>query len=574
MIPARSEVLDFDEDDQTSAGRPHPTMVSLHFVRSALRRRWMVCAASAVLGLLMAAAFLASFPVVHDAKTALLLAHEPEAEPERAMATDISLLRTRTVANRTIASLGLTMTPDDFLKSVTVVPDSSDLLSLTLTASSDAEAVRRLEALTSIYLAFRAEQLSAQSNALVAGMQERIEKLQGEVASLSKRIEELSAAGSSDPAKLSDTISQRAYVQGRIDTLQQSVEDATLQNRAVVSSSGVLDPAAAELGGVKRRIALGLASGLIGGAALGCGIVLFFAIVSDRLRRRSDVATALDVPVPISVGRITPLPKTLLKSSHLRAVDSRRADDRQRLARAIEMELPVPRRSGRLAVVCIDNADEVRFAAATAATDLASEGRSVALIDLTSQGGLDLEVTPTSGSTDRLTVLRPRGVSTLANGAADLRALADEDGSPPSLEQTDVILILADLDPSVGADYLRAWTDRVLIAVTAGRSSAEMVRTAADLVRTAGLEFRFAAVLRTERTDDSSGTAGFDLPAPLHLVDWHDQSESAAEFAQEAPATDDLVQATAEEQVVAEEQPVACRTGCVKNSRPKNSSPT
>ena len=100
------------------------------------------------------------------------------------MATDVSLLRTRTVASRTIASLGLTMTPDDFLKSVTVVPVSSELLSLTLTAPSDAEAVRRLEALTSIYLDVpRRAALYCSRTLLLTGMQQRIDKLQGEVAS-------------------------------------------------------------------------------------------------------------------------------------------------------------------------------------------------------------------------------------------------------------------------------------------------------------------------------------------------------------------------------------------------------
>ena len=263
MIPARSDVLDVEEEeDQNSPGRPLPSMVSLHFVRSALRRRWLVCAASALLGLFMAIAFLVTSPAAHEAKATLILAHEPQSDPSRAMATDVSLLKTRTVADRTIASLGLTMTPDEFLSSVTVVPVSSELLSLTLTAPSDAEAVRRLTALTSIYLQFRAEQLSTQSNALVEGMQQRIDKLQGDVSSLTRRIEQLSAAGSSDVGKLSDTISQRAYAQGRIETLQQSVEDATLQN----SSRTVLQRGARPCGLRARRAEAPHSAGLGVGA--------------------------------------------------------------------------------------------------------------------------------------------------------------------------------------------------------------------------------------------------------------------------------------------------------------------
>jgi hypothetical protein len=539
MIPARSDVLDFDEEDGASSERRPPTLVSLHFIRSALRRRWLVCALSAVLGLLVATAALIAFPVAHHAKASLVLAHEPEVDPTRAMATDVSLLRTRTVASQTIARLGLTTTPDEFLKSVTVVPVSAELMELTLIAPTDAEAVRRLDALMSVYLKFRAEQLSARSNSLVAGMQQRIETLQKEVAGLSRRIDQLSAANSASASKLSDTISQRSYVQGRIDTLRQSIEDATLQNTAVVQSSAVLDPAAAELGGAKRRMALALASGLIGGAALGCGMVLFFAITSDRLRRRSDVAAALEVPVPVSVGRITPLPKRWLWFPHLRTIDGRRGDDRQRLAHAIEMELPVPMRSGRLAVVCIDNADEVRTAIAAGAIDLAARGCKVTLIELTKDdGSLDLGVVPSiPRPTPMPTVLRPRGIPELASSAADLSAIGMHDVSATSLDLSDAILVLADLDPSVGADYLRAWTHRVIVVVTAGRSSAESVRTAADLVRTAGLELRVAALLHTERTDDSSGTAGFDRPLPTYVLD----GQHPLRKVESQPATDEHV---------------------------------
>ena len=245
----------------------------------------------------------------------------------------------------------------------------------------------------------------------------------------------------SGASELSDTISQRAQVTRQIDTLQQSVQDATLKNASIVSSSRVIDPAAAETGGVKRRIVLTLASGLIAGAALGCGIVLFLAITSDRLRRRFDVAAALETTVPVSVGRIAPLPRWWRRFPYLRAVDARRADERQRLAHAIEMALPLPGSWGRLAVACIDNADEVRFAAATAVMDLADRGSSVLLIDLTEQGGLRRGGRGADAShetDDRPIVLRPRGIPALAGSPADLRTVGreDEEERPPSPDLT------------------------------------------------------------------------------------------------------------------------------------------
>ena len=519
---------DFD-DDQASPERPMPTLVSLHFVRTTLRQRLLVCVLCAALGLLAAGTFMLVFPPPHEAKAALVLTHDPEVDPSRAMATNVSLLNTRTIATLTTTHLGLTVTPDDFLKSVKVEPLSSELLTLTLAAPTDAEAIRRLDALTSIYLEFRAKQLSLQSEILVAGMQERIEKLESDVADLSRRVEQLSAAGSSSASKLSDTVAQRAYIQSRIETLQQAVEDATLRNSAVVSSSRVLDPPAAEPGLAKRTIALGLASGLIGGAALGCGTVLFLAITSDRLRRRSDVAGALRVAVPVSVGRIAALRKGWLWLPPLRALDRRHAEDRQRLAHAIETELQLPQRRGRLAVAGIDNVDEVGFAVAAAAAGLAAGGSSITIIDLTEHPSRGLRAAPsTPGSSHAPTVLRPRGLPALARGADDLLAIGhwDEGEDTPSPQLTDVTLVLADLDPAVGADHLTAWTDRVIVVVTAGRSSAEKVRTVGDQIRTAGLDLRFAVLMHTERTDDSLGTANVERPAPIQLRDGHDRAES------------------------------------------------
>jgi uncharacterized protein involved in exopolysaccharide biosynthesis len=525
MTRATWETPRAEDDDPSAPGGPHPTLVSLHFMRSALRRGRVVCLLSALLGLLAGAAFLFAFPAPHNANAMLVLTHESPVDPSAPLATDVSLLTSRTVAAQTVEGLGLTMRPEDFLASLTVEPMSSSLVSITLAAPTDAEAVRRLETLTSTYLGFRAEQLSVQSKVLVDGMTQRIAELEIELGELTQRREELLAADETSESELSEVISQHVRVTGQVETLQEAVQEATLKSTSVTSASRVVDPAAAETGGDRRRIVLTLASGLIGGTAFGCGVVLFLAITSDRLRRRFDVTAALDVPVAVSVGRIAPLPRWWLWLPRLRNLDARRADDRRRLAHAIEMELPGQGRWGRLAVACIDNADEVRFAMATAATVLEADGRGVVLIDLTERGGLDAAVEGLMArrAVERPTVLRPRGIPALADHPADLRPVGHKgkkEGGSPDL--TDVCLVLADLDPSVGADHLTAWTERVVVVMTSGRSSAERVRTAGDLVRSAGLDLRFAALLHADVTDESSGTAGLDRPGPVHHRESHD----------------------------------------------------
>ena len=216
-------------------------------------------------------------------------------------------------------------------------------------------------------------------------------------------------------------MAQRNNLNGRIEALQQQVEDATLRNSSVVASSRVLDPPAALPGLAKRTMVLILASGLIGGAALGCGTVLFFAIMSDKLRRRADVAAALGVPVTVSVGRITPVSKSVALAAAVggdRPSPGRRPTaagpgDRGRAADCI-------RRPGS-PIAGLDNTDELGSAVAELAIDLAARDFSTTVLDLTEQGSRGLaSAVWTPGSATPPTVLRPRGLPALARTAEDL----------------------------------------------------------------------------------------------------------------------------------------------------------
>jgi hypothetical protein len=66
-------------------------------------------------------------------------------------------------------------------------------------------------------------------------------------------------------------------------------------------------------------------------------------------------------------------------------------------------------------------------------------------------------------------------------------------------------LTLAEVDPAVGVDHLRSWTGRVVLLVTAGRSSAERLRTTSELIRSAGMQLLFAMIVGADGSDESSG---------------------------------------------------------------------
>ena len=76
----------------------------------------------------------------------------------------------------------------------------------------------------------------------------------------------------------------------------------------------------------------------------------------------------------------------------------------------------------------------------------------------------------------------------------------------------DLLLTLVTLDPATGGEHLATWASEAIAVVTAGRSSAEKVHSAGELIRLAGTRFNSAILLGADRTDASLGL--LDLPRP------------------------------------------------------------
>lgn len=496
--------------ESRESGRPLATLVSFHYLRAAILRLWPVLAAAAVVGALLAGAFLVLKPTQPIATTTLLLSHDDRLDPARAMATDIGLLATRTVAQRTIGAHGLSVAPEDLLESVQAVPsESAEIMQLTMTAPTQSEAIRWLDAYTQEYLTFRAQQIFAQSDLVIKDYSGRVEALQEQVRTVSARVQTLAVSGDTATDRLGDAITERSQLNNQISQLQAEIEAANLRKSAIVGASRVIDPPAAVPSRGLRRTALVLMSGLIGSIALAGFAIVLGAVLSDRLRLRTEVASALETNVSLSVRRLAPMSapaRVLARSIGLRRLVTRRAIDRQRAAQAIVDNLVFVGARRSMAVLCLGNSREMRFAVVVAAMALQHDGRNVTIVDLTAdasvpEGLARLGVEQADGPT----VLRPDFIPSLTESPfglnrRDWRELA------ATTAQQGLTLILADLDPAVGVDHLKAWTNDALIAVTGGESGVELVRTAGDLVRSAGLRISCAILLGAQRDDTSSGT--------------------------------------------------------------------
>jgi capsular polysaccharide biosynthesis protein len=528
--------VDPADPDVLEPADQQPTLVSLHYIRTELRRRWPTWIGIACIGMFLGFAWTIVIPSPSTGTVTLMLKHDPYAIPDQAMATDMSLLRTRTVASEVVEKLGLTTTPEAFQNSVTATPESSNVLRLEVNAPNGEAAVTRARVLSDTYLAFRTDQIRSQTDALIAGYEKRIAVLQGKVAGLTQQYNAVTGSSSRAQNRAADILSERARTTSELNALQQTVQDTLLTSSSIIAASHVIDPASVVPGEDAKRLTFAVASGLIGGTAVGVGLVLFTALTSDRLRRREEVALALGVPVRFSAGSLSRARRPWFGSRaernlavlvhgldsgiSARKMTSRQASpDRKRTTRKATPE--------RLALAGIENVEVAQQVVAAEAAALSRRGLSVFVVDLTEAGRLEQAVkkaldhdrrldadapaeTPEDESQPPPVVFRPDEVPSLARGPIGSMPgvstdLPKNDPMRPAWDAADVILTLAEVDLAVGADHLKSWTDQAILLVTAGRSGAERLRTTAELLRLAGIRLPFAMMVGADRTDESLG---------------------------------------------------------------------
>lgn len=486
-----------DPVDDFGPDTPPGPVTSLRQVLATLRRRWRTWVTIGLVGMLLGAGWAIRSPAPGQASVTLLLAHPTGVDPASAMATDVSILRTRTMAQRVIDQLHLPMTPSDLQAAITAVSVTSTVLQLTVKSPVTGRALEIAKVLSTRYLDFRGGQLSSQAKALQDGYQQRIDALQKQVQSLSQQYSRLSKGSADDRAQAGDVLTLRSQMTAQITTLQQNIEESQIGTTSVILASHELDPAHSLITKSRRRIATATASGLIGGLGVGGVVVLVPTLLSTRVRRREDVAATVGTSAVYAVPRVRGRPpvdrgRAVLASAVERLC--RDLDDRDRVT---------------LAVGTIDEDRWAPDVVAEAACVLAEEGRTTLVVDLSRKGGMAaaMDRARTRGRDPLPLVFRPDGpLPELTRGPLGRRSRHHlDEATLTAWDEADVVLTLAPLDLDGGADELATWSTDVVLLVTAGRTGAERLRSLADLVRTAGLELRAALLCGTDRTDESLG---------------------------------------------------------------------
>ena len=527
-------------EDFTAAEEHQPfnvagSFASFGFIGAAIRRGtrfWLACA---VAGILAGLVIHAKYPVSYQASVTVLVKNDPGEDAVSAMQTQLQLVESESVAANTLKALGLTQTVSSFRAAYSATVATERVMSITMQAPTAAGAVARANALAAQYLKFRSSLLVAQQAQDVAAFAQQVPAAQQQIASLQSQISQLQG----QPAQQSNL----ANLQRRLNTatttlptLEQTVTGLTAQEKATTSGmidgSQVLDAATLQHHSTLKDLIEYLLIGLIAGLAIGLGIVIVRELVSDRLRRRDDIAAALGAPVRLSVGA--------LRKRRL-PLGGRSTAERDLALRRIAVYLCNAARQqsaqpATLALVAVDNAQEIAPAVVALAERCAKEHLKLVVADLVKGAPvarlLGADRAGTQAARDdggSLVVITPEEPDQVPSGPlAPAGAGAGLLAEPPAKDvaaaakNAGILLTVSELDPAIGGEYLSTWATQAVAVFTAGRTRAARAYAVGEMLRLSGIRAVSAIIVSADKTDESLGSvpgdaaalAGFLSPGP------------------------------------------------------------
>ena len=505
-------------DDEGGLADPGGDLVNIGFIGAALRRSKRMWLSLGLVGLLLGIALSVLRPAAPQASTTLLLTVGPEGQPGTAILTDQAMAGSRGVAAAAIRKLGLHETADDLLGSYKAVALTDRILRITVSASTDAQAVVRADAIAAAFLTFRASQLDEQQRLQFAALDDAVGRGEQRLASIETRLAQVSAKPSSAArhAALTKLQGARSQALSELNALQNQVEstkaDAEQTTAAMVGQSKVLDTASPVPQSHLKPLVLFGGAGLVVGLFLGAAIAIVRSLVSDRLRRRDDVSRALGAPVRLSVpGR--PLGWRPVKRGAGGAGDDAGV---QRIVAFLGTVLATECRGGALAVVPVDDPRVAATCVMKLAASLAQTGSHVMVADLCG-GAPAARVAGVSEPGTHTVQFAGADVDVLVPAPDDIAPTGPLDVPPRSRESASrtepgpvgrssgVLLSLVALDPSLPGDHLRSWASEAVVVVTAGRSSWTRIHAVGELIRLAGTRLVSAILVGADKWDESLG---------------------------------------------------------------------
>ncbi|MFE0700865.1 Wzz/FepE/Etk N-terminal domain-containing protein [Streptomyces sp. NPDC058872] len=291
---------------EPSAAAP---LLDLQALIVAVRRRRRLWCSVALLGLLLGAASAILLPPPPTAVTKVLVAHEQDQpnDPGTLIRTDVALLQTTRIASSALKYLKSNEKPADFMEEYEGLGLTNNLLQITVTGDSDAEAVTRAEALARAFMADHVRRIREATNAEAKSLLEERDRMQDELDRINEEIGDGTPKdGPKASADLESLFARRAELTSRITDFSKRAAEAQIGTPHLIAGTQIVDAPRAVRHSLPKAAATNAAIGSVLGLVLGLAVAAVSTVVADRPVLRREIAAALGASVVAELpGRST-----------------------------------------------------------------------------------------------------------------------------------------------------------------------------------------------------------------------------------------------------------------------------
>lgn len=295
----------------TSESSAATALIDLQALVVAVRRRRRLWTTMALLGLLAGAAVAVLMPPPPTAVTKVLVAHAEDQPNDTGtlIRTDVQLLQTTQIAGKALQALKSHEKPEDFMRHYQGAGLTNNLLQITMTGDSDAQAVARAKALADAFVADHVRRMQETAQAESKALLDQRDRMRDELAKVNKEIGNRSP--DSDPkasASIESLFARRAELNSRISDFDQRAAEARTGTPQVVAGTQIVDAPRAVPHSLPKALVTDAAVGLVLGLVLGLALAAVGTVVADRPVLRRDIAANLGASViaelPLRSGRL------------------------------------------------------------------------------------------------------------------------------------------------------------------------------------------------------------------------------------------------------------------------------
>ncbi|MFD9692558.1 Wzz/FepE/Etk N-terminal domain-containing protein [Kitasatospora sp. NPDC059146] len=282
-------------------------LLDLQSLVVAVRRRRRLWCALALLGLLAGAALAVLRPPPPSATAKVLVAHAADQpnDPGTLIRTDAALLQTTGIAGAALKALGSAEKPEDFMKEYAGAGLTNNLLEITVTGKSDAEAQARAKALAEAFVADHVQRIQEAADAESKALLDQRDRMRQELDQVNQQIGTgTQPNGAKGPANLESLYASRAELTARITDFGQRAAEAKVGAPRLVAGTQIVDAPHAVRQSLPKTAATDAGIGAVLGLFLGIAVAAVGAVVADRPVLRREIAAHLGASVIAELARV------------------------------------------------------------------------------------------------------------------------------------------------------------------------------------------------------------------------------------------------------------------------------